>query len=51
MNKKGRKKERREGRGEKKLMAQETLLHYTFFKGIISVRILQGLRVDMRTKT
>lgn len=49
MNKKGRKKEEREG--EKKLMAQETLLHYTLFKGIISVRILQGLRVDMRTKT
>lgn len=52
MNEKGRKKRGEVGeKKKKKLMAQENPPHYTCFKGIISVRILQGLRVDMSVHT
>lgn len=34
-----------------RLMAQENLLHYTCFKGIISLKILKGLLVDMSSHT
>ncbi len=49
MNEKGRKRRGERGGGEAKLMAQGNPLHYTCFKGIISARILQGLRVDTST--
>lgn len=37
----------KEREGEK-LMAQGNSQHYTCFKGVISVRVLQSLKVDTR---